>query len=32
MALALSKMHKTCKKFKYKNICNNKRMVACNIA
>lgn len=32
MALALSKMYKTCKKCKYKNICNNKRMVACNIA
>nr|DAW04384.1 MAG TPA: hypothetical protein [Caudoviricetes sp.] len=32
MALALSKMHKRCKKCKYKNICDNKRMVACNIA
>lgn len=31
MALALSKMHKRCKKCKYKNICDNKRMVACNI-
>lgn len=32
MALALSKMHKRCKECKYKNICDNKRMVACNIA
>lgn len=32
MTTTLSKMHKTCKKCKYKNICNNKRMVACNIA
>ncbi|MBO3424671.1 hypothetical protein JJB59_16285 [Clostridium perfringens] len=31
MAIALSKMHKRCKKCKYKNICDNKRMVACNI-
>ncbi|WP_415283835.1 hypothetical protein [Clostridium perfringens] len=32
MALTSSKMHKRCKKCKYKNICNNKRIVACNIA
>ncbi|MGM8240123.1 hypothetical protein ACSXC4_16425 (plasmid) [Clostridium perfringens] len=32
MAIALSKMHKRCKKCKYRNICDNKRMVACNIA
>ncbi len=31
-ALNLSKMHKRCKKCKYKNICDNKRMVPCNIA
>lgn len=32
MTIALSKTHKKCKKCKYKNICDNKRMVACNIA
>ena len=32
MAIALSKLHKKCNKCKYKNICDNKRMVACNIA
>lgn len=31
MALALSKMHKRCKECKYKTICGNKRIVACNI-
>lgn len=32
MTTTLSKMHKRCKKCKYTNICENKRMVACNIA
>lgn len=32
MTTTLSKMHKTCKKCKYKNICDNKKMVACSIA
>lgn len=31
MTTTLSKMHKTCKKCKYKNICDNKKMVACSI-
>lgn len=32
MTTTLSKMHKTCKKCKYKNICDNKKMVSCSIA
>lgn len=32
MTTTLSKMHKKCKKCKYKNICDNKRRVACNLA
>lgn len=29
---ALSKLHKKCEKFKQKDSCNNKRMVACALA
>lgn len=29
--MALSKLHESCKSCKYKNDCNNKRMVACGV-